>query len=109
MDRANLLAVTLAICAVNGIFSPLVHVVARAHLLWAPTWLPDSASVFFYLSSLIVSTTTLLVAGVPAALLERVAPGLKGSTAPMWIWALVALFLSVPALLRMLLMYGVVA
>lgn len=107
MDRANLLAITLAICAVNGIFSPFVHLVARAGVLWAPTWLPASAGLLFYLSSLIVATTTLLLAGVPAALLERAVPALRQATLPMWLWALVALILSVPALIRILLMYGV--
>ncbi|QQS14055.1 MAG: hypothetical protein IPK81_07700 [Rhodospirillales bacterium] len=109
MDRANLFALTLAICVVNGIFSPFVQLVARASLIWAPTWLPDGPGALFYLSSLVVSTTTLMVAGVPAALLERVAPGLRGSAAPMWVWIAAALFLSVPALVRMLLMSGAVA
>lgn len=109
MDRVNLFAITLAVCVANGIFSPLVQLVARASPIWAPAWLPDGPGALFYLSSLVVSTTTLLVAGVPAALLERAAPRLRGSNLPMWVWIAGALFLSVPALVRMLLMSGAVA
>ncbi len=109
MDRVNLFALTLAVCVANGIFSPFVHLAARASPIWAPTWLPEGPSVLFYLSSLVVSTTTLMVSGVPAALLERAAPRLRGSTAPMWLWIAGALLLSVPALVRMLLLSGAVA
>lgn len=108
MSRHQVLAVVLAIAAINGIFSPFVLVVAANNLLWAPLWLPNDASILLYLSSLIVASTTLLIAGVPAALVERIFPGLRTTNFPLWIWGAVASILSLPAVVRLLLLTGMV-
>ncbi|MBL0900103.1 MAG: hypothetical protein IBJ17_15570, partial [Reyranella sp.] len=77
-------------------------------LVWAPAWLSTDPSVTFYFSSLIVATTTLLVSGIPAALVERAVPASREAPGPNWIWALVALLLCFPAVVRILLMSGAV-
>ncbi len=108
MLRHQVFALVLGLAAFNGIFSPLVHLVAAYSLIWAPTWLSTDPSVTFYFSSLIVATTTLLVSGIPAALVERAVPASREAPGPNWIWALVALVLCFPAVVRILLMSGAV-
>jgi hypothetical protein len=53
-------------------------------------------------SSVLLSTTTLLVSGVPAALYERLVERDPNSSASTWIWLAGAAALSVPAVLRVL-------
>ncbi len=108
MLRHQVFALVLGLAVFNGIFSPLVHLVAAYSLIWAPPWLPNDPSVTFYFASLIVATTTLLLSGVPAALIERAFPASREAPGPNWVWALVALVLSFPALVRVLLLSGAV-
>ncbi len=108
MLRHQVFALVLGLAVFNGIFSPLVHLVAAYSLIWAPTWLPNDPSVTFYFASLMVATTTLLLSGVPAALIERAFPASREAPGPNWVWALVALVLCFPALVRVLLISGAV-
>lgn len=104
--RLQLLALALGIAAFNGIFSPLVQLVAAYSLIWAPPWLSTDPSITFYFSSLILATTTLLVAGLPAALLEHAVPQSRSAAGPNLVWALFAAILSLPAVVRLLLLSG---
>ena len=104
--RLQLFALVLAIAAFNGIFSPLVHLVAAYSFIWAPPWLSADASVTFYFSSLILATTTLLVAGIPTALLEHAVPESRTAPGPKLVWAAITVVLSFPALVRLLLISG---
>ena len=54
------------------------------HPIWLPEMLRPTNEVVFYGASLLVSTGTLLLAAVPAALAERPACPLQGA---MWVWA----------------------
>ena len=86
----------------NGMeFSPLYE---GAYILLQPFWpsfLPKSAIVLFYLSSLILSVGTVMLGGVGAALYER-AQGLShSSTRSMQIWLLGTLALTLPTIGRM--------
>jgi hypothetical protein len=107
MLRHQVFALVLGIAVFNGIFSPLVALVAAYSFLWMPPWLPPEPGLLFYLSSLIVATTTLLVSGIPAAIIEHVVPASRDAPGPNWVWALFALMLSFPALVRLLLVSGV--
>ncbi|MFM8532163.1 MAG: hypothetical protein ACKOEC_00980 [Acidimicrobiia bacterium] len=107
MLRHQVFALVLGLAVFNGIFSPFVHVVAAYSFLWMPPWLPAEPSVLFYFSSLIVATTTLLVAGIPSAVIEHVLPHSREAPGPNWIWALVVLVFCFPALVRLLLLSGV--
>ena len=104
--RLQLFALVLAIAAFNGIFSPLVQLVAAYSFIWAPPWLSTDPSVTFYFSSLILATTTLLVSGIPSALLERAVPVTREAPGPNLVWAAIALILTFPAVVRLLLMSG---
>ena len=107
MRPHQIFAGVLALAAMNGIFSPYLAVVLAFVPVWAPAWLPNDPSLLFYLASLIVATTTLLLSGVPAALVENAfpAPRATGSNASMpnasmYVWLAAALLLSLPGALR---------
>jgi hypothetical protein len=104
--RLQLFALVLGICAFNGIFSPLVHLVAAYSFVWAPPWLSTDPSVTFYFSSLILATTTLLASGVLPAVLEQAVPASREAPGPNLVWAAIALVLTFPALVRLLLVSG---
>jgi hypothetical protein len=100
MHRNRILVVAIALSVVNGIFSPYLAVVVAFSPVWMPNWTSDSPSLLFYASSLIAASTTLLLAGVPAALLERAVPAWRGGPAMAWCWAGGAFLLSLPGLAR---------
>lgn len=108
MSRQNLFVAILAVSLTNGLLSPFVTVVYMIAPVWMVSLFPGVQGLgilpefVFYFSSLIVSTATLLVSGVPAALAERLMPGAEGSTGVMWIWLAGALFLSLPSLQKIL-------
>jgi hypothetical protein len=93
-----LFVATVFVCIVNGIISPSVLYVLLFAPVWAPTLFAPSGQTLFLLASLIVSTGTLLLAGVPAALYERIA-GLEQSSIPsMALWLVGAILLTLPGL-----------
>jgi hypothetical protein len=104
--RLQLFALVLAISAFNGIFSPLVHLVAAYSFVWAPPWLSTDPGVTFYFSSLILATATLLASGVPSALLEQAVPQSREAPGPNFVWVAIALVLTFPAIVRLLLISG---
>jgi len=91
-----------ALGIINGLFSPLLAFALVLHALWLPAWLPVGPGVTFMLSSLMVSTTTIMAAGVPAALYERVAGKTETTEISALIWIGVLALLTVPALLAMI-------
>jgi|JI10StandDraft_1071094.scaffolds.fasta_scaffold1717055_2 hypothetical protein len=99
MQRQQILALTLGLCAINGLVSPYLVVVIGFAPIWMPSWLPVSLGIVVYLSNLITATTTLLLAGLPAAVAERLSPGLRDGNGVAWVWALAAFVLTVPGLL----------
>lgn len=102
MERHHFFSIILIVCAVNGIFSPYLLLVMAIAPAWYPLWLPFEQTLLFFLSSLIVSTGTLLLSGVPAALLEGAIPALNRTPMAMLIWLVAALGLSVPSVQRLL-------
>ena len=94
---------TVGLAAVNGLdVSPAFDAVS----FWLYGFARGSplfdGEVFFYLTSVAISAMTLLLAGIPAALYERVR-GLKESTPlSLTIWFLATLLLTLPTLLRVL-------
>jgi len=56
-----------------------------------------------------VATSTLLLSGIPAAVIERLRPQSREAPGPALVWAIVALLLSLPALVRLLLITGAAA
>jgi hypothetical protein len=95
MNRNTLIPV-MAIAIVNGIFSPWVLVVFVLYPVWYPSWAPAWSQAVYMTSALILSTLTLMVAGVPAALYERLAAAPRPNVTAA-IWIIGALLLTLPA------------
>jgi hypothetical protein len=101
MNGQGLFVGAVAVALYNGLFSPFTFIVMSLAPAWLPGFVPLNAATAIYGASLIVSTTTLLLAGVPAALYERWRK--TGSTATSClIWLIGAMLLTLPAALATL-------
>lgn len=92
-----------AIAALNGtLFSPIFDSIfyyldsfARGTLLYSP-------KLYLNLTSPFISVMTLLIAGIPAAIYERIR-GLKASTpVSLGIWLAAAILLSLPTIIKLI-------
>ncbi len=100
MDR-NLYYVGIAFFGmINGIFNQLFLLFALIHLqVLAPALLFGSLPLTLMFASLMVSTATIILGGVPAALYERFVGAKDDSTeASMWIWLAGTGILTIPAI-----------
>src|SRR4026208_2461375 len=100
MDR-NLYYIGIAFFGmVNGLFNQLFLLFALIHVqILAPALLFGSASLTLMFTSLMVSTATIILAGIPAAIYERVTGAKEDSTeASMWIWLAGTALLTLPAI-----------
>lgn len=96
MDR-NILVPVMALSIVNGIFSPWVLAVFVLFPVWYPGWLPATTQLVYMVSALVLSTLTIMLSGVPAALYERLARQPSGFVAGL-IWIGAAALLAAPAI-----------
>jgi hypothetical protein len=102
LQRYVPLVAILSVSAFNGVdAAPVFDAVSYYLYSFAKDSPLYDGDVFYYLTGLAISIMTFLLAGIPAALYERVR-GLPQSTAmSMAIWLLAAILLSVPTLLRL--------
>jgi hypothetical protein len=101
MNEQGFFIGAVAVALYNGLFSPFTFVVLQWAPAWMPAFVPFNMATALYGASLLVSTTTLLLAGVPAALYERWRKA--GSTpASCLIWLIGAMLLTLPAVLATL-------
>ena len=96
MDRNGLVPV-MAVAIVNGIFSPWVLMVFLLYPVWYPEWVPPMSQIVYMASALILSTMTIMLAGVPVALYERWTAEPKPVVVAS-IWLTGAVLLTLPAL-----------
>lgn len=85
---------------VNGLFNQIALLFALIHVqILAPSLLFGSTALTLMFSSLMVSTFTIILAGIPAALYERFA-GVKddSSVVSLWIWLAGTALLALPAI-----------
>ncbi len=85
---------------INGIFNQTALLFALIHVqVLAPALLFGSTGLTLMFSSLMVSTATIILAGIPAALYERYA-GVKDDSTPvsLWIWLAGTAILTLPAI-----------
>jgi hypothetical protein len=94
----SLILLVVAVAIANGLFSPVLLPIFALQGIWYPYFLPASLPLILLLSSLLVSTLTLMLAGVPAALYERRADNSKSSRTSGLIWLAAAVLLALPAL-----------
>jgi hypothetical protein len=100
MDR-NLYYVGIAFFGmINGIFNQLLLLFALIHLqILAPALLFGSVPLTLMFASLMVSTATIILGGVPAAIYERFVGAKDDSTeTSMWIWLAGTAILTIPAI-----------
>jgi hypothetical protein len=85
---------------VNGLFNQLWLLFALIHVqILAPALLFGSVALTLLFSSLMVSTATIILGGIPAALYERFIGAKEDSTeASLWIWLAGTALLTLPAM-----------
>lgn len=85
---------------VNGLFNQLWLLFALIHMqILAPALLFGSTALTLMFSSLMVSTATIILAGIPAAIYERVVGAKEDSSvASLWIWLAGTALLTLPAI-----------
>ena len=106
--QRNALVPILAVAIINGIFSPWVLVVFVLYPIWFPSWAPAWAQLVYMASALILSTLTIMFAGVPAAIYERLARAAKPVVTDV-IWLSGVVLLTLPALPNVLKALGLTA
>jgi hypothetical protein len=85
---------------INGLFNQVWLMFALIPMqILAPALLFGSISLTLMFASLMVSTATIIVAGIPAAIYERFVGARDDSTATsMWIWLAGTALLTLPAM-----------
>src|SRR4249919_1189159 len=85
---------------INGLFNQMWIVFALIHVqILAPALLFGSVSLTLMFTSLMVSTATIILAGIPAAIYERLIGAKDDSTIPsLWIWLAGTGILTLPAI-----------
>lgn len=100
MSRATLLMFVVGLAMLGGMLYP-AEFRKLAMVLVAPIMpevFPKTLPWIYFFAQVLISTSILLLAGVPAALYERLWEGERASNVPMYIWLGCAFLLSVPAL-----------
>jgi hypothetical protein len=100
MDRTFYYIAIAFFGMINGLFNQLWLLFALIHVqILAPALLFGSMSLTLILASLLVSTGTIILAGIPAALYERYVGAKDDSTeASLWIWLAGTGLLTLPAM-----------
>ena len=84
---------------INGMFNPfrVFAYIFTKYFMAAPLF--GSEALIFYFSSLMFSTATIILGGIPAAIYERIVGAKDDSTVTsLWIWLGVTGLLTVPAI-----------
>jgi hypothetical protein len=96
MSQPYVVAIML-FATINGIFSPFLIALVPFIVIMSPAFLTDSIAVILFVSSLLFSTFTLILGGVPAALYERWIGATESTELSMWIWLAGVALLSLPS------------
>ena len=83
---------------INGIFNQVALIFALLYVKpLAGPLLFDSLSLTLMFASLMVSTATIILGGIPAAIYERVTGASESSDASLWIWLAGTAIATLPA------------
>jgi hypothetical protein len=83
---------------INGIFNQLALIFTLLYVqLLAGPLLFGSLSLTLMFASLMVSTATVILGGIPAAIYERVSGAAESSNVSLWIWLAGTALLTLPA------------
>ena len=85
---------------VNGLFNQVWLLFALIHMqVLAPALLFGSVPLTLMFASLMVSTATIIIGGIPAAIYERIVGAKDDSTdASLWVWLAATALLTLPAM-----------
>lgn len=84
---------------INGLFNQLWLVFALVHTqILAPALLFGSVPLTLMFTSLVVSTATIIVGGIPAAIYERYIGKEESTDTSLWIWLAGTAILTIPAI-----------
>jgi hypothetical protein len=84
---------------INGIFNPFFVIVFQVSIYLMSAPLFESTAAIAYFSSLMLSTATVILGGIPAALYERYIGAKDDSTiVSLWIWLAGTAILTLPAI-----------
>jgi hypothetical protein len=99
MNRTYYFIGIAAFGMINGLFNQLFLLFALIHVqILSPALLFGNVSLTLLFSSLMVSTATIILAGIPAALYEHFVGAKNDSTeASLWIWLAGTALLTLPA------------
>ena len=98
LDRQTLFIIVVGLSMMNGIFSPLLKIAVPISAVLLPELFPRTVSWVLLWASVLLSTLTLLLSGIPAALYERLVERDAAGTTSLWIWLAGAAVLCLPAL-----------
>jgi hypothetical protein len=88
---------------ISGMFSPIMLPQATAAVvLLSPGLFISSPHVVAFLAYLLGATFTIMLAGIPAALYERLAGSRDSTPASLWIWLACTALLALPAVVAFL-------
>jgi len=83
---------------INGIFNQLALIFALLYVqMLAGPLLFGSLSLTLMFASLMVSTATIILGGIPAAIYERITGASESSDLSLWIWLAGTAILALPA------------
>jgi len=84
---------------VNGLFNSTLLLFALIHMqILAPALLFGSVPLTLMFASLMVSTATIILGGIPAVLYERFTGAEDSTEASLWIWLAGTALLTLPAI-----------
>lgn len=100
MDRNAYYIAIAFFGTINGLFNQVWVLFALIHVqILAPALLFGSVPLTLMFSSLMVSTATIILAGIPAAIYEHIVGAKEDSTeASMWVWLAGTALLTLPAI-----------
>lgn len=98
MTQRHLHIAILLLALVNGMASPMTRAVMLLAPLWFPGLITPTPEAVYQGAVVIVAILTILLAGIPAALLERVRGQAQSDQASTIVWLVVTCVLSLPAL-----------
>ena len=99
MDRQYYYIAIAFFGMINGLFNQVALLFAILHVqILAPALLFGSTGLTLMFSSLMVSTATIILGGIPAAVYERLTGiGEESSEVSLWIWLAGTAILTLPA------------
>ena len=100
LKRDGMLLGIAACSLLNGMpFSPLFDPAFVLFRVFAPGFFISSLLLLYYFTSLLLSAATLIIAGVPAALFERIIGRTQTDTISLGIWLATTVVLALPSVM----------